>query len=169
MAQKPLGGSGAASNHPFIFRHGRQNYLLTKLLKLDVFNITMSLISINNSNLREHSIKILQLLIQASQDFHDLFKSKNGYQILSRIIRDDCSISNLNLCQTVLNSILRIYDNPNDLRPMGHTLVQQVMNKSLIAKEIVKTVNDALRQPKKCILFYYDFFELLFEFIVRLD
>lgn len=52
----------------------RGNPLLTKMLKLDAFNIIMSLIKIDNLHLREHSIKILQLLIFVSEEFRRKFK-----------------------------------------------------------------------------------------------
>jgi YesN/AraC family two-component response regulator len=115
----------------------------------------MSLITINNTTLREHTVKILQLLINASKEFQEIFKQKQGYSILSMIIRECKSKSSMSLCQTVLNAILSEYDNPIDLKQLGHTLVQQVMNKSQIGREIVKQSNVALNKPKKRILIYY--------------
>ena len=45
------------------------NPLLNKLLKLNCFKLIMSLIQIDNLQVREHSIKILQLLIFVSPQF----------------------------------------------------------------------------------------------------
>ena len=45
---------------------GEQNPLLNKLLKLNSFKLIMNLIQIDNLHIREHSIKILQLLIFVS-------------------------------------------------------------------------------------------------------
>lgn len=113
--------------------------MLKRLLDLDCFNLIMSLIKIDNIELREHSLKILQLLLFVSERFHTEFKRKKGYKLLAEILSESKNgrASSFNLCQTLLNLILQTYDNPNDIRPVNNALVQQVMNKSLIAKDIV--------------------------------
>lgn len=105
-------------------RQNRVNYLAAKLVKLDLFTILINLISIKNLTLREHSIKILQLMINASPEFNSTFKNNSGFEILAMMIRKQSDVSSMSLCQTVINSILGIYDNPNDMRPPGHTVVQ---------------------------------------------
>lgn len=60
-----------------------KNPLLKKILKLDTFHIIINLIRINNLQMREHSIKILQLLIFVSDEFRQEFKSKQGFKLLA--------------------------------------------------------------------------------------
>ena len=66
------------------------------------------------------------------------------------------------MCHTILNTILQTYDNPNDIRPVNNALVQQVMNKSKIAPDIVSQTNIALNKPKKMQLIHYDLFDFFF-------
>ena len=146
-----------------------ENPLLKKLLKLDLFNIVLNLVKIDNLQLREHSLKILQLMITVSPEFSSDFKTKYGYQLLAKIIKDGSQVSCFTMCHTILNCILDTYDNPNDIRPVGNALVQQVMNKSKIAKEIVNQTNKAINKPRKMILKHFDFFEFFFESITMLN
>jgi len=67
---------------------GDSNPLLNKLLKLNSFKIIMSLIQIDNLHIREHSIKILQLLIFVSPEFEQIFREKQGYRILGEILKE---------------------------------------------------------------------------------
>jgi len=62
-----------------------------------------------------------------------------------------------------------MYDNPNDLMPVNNSLVQQVMNKSLIAREIVSQSNIALNKPKKSKLVYLDMFKMFFQCVSMLE
>jgi hypothetical protein len=122
-------------------------------------------VQIDNLHIREHSIKILQLLIFVSPQFEADFRSKQGYHILGSLHHQ----SSFNMCHTILSTILQTYDNPNDIRPVNNALVQQVMNKSKIASEIVAQTNVALNKPKKVLLIHYDLFEFFFQSVSQLD
>ena len=138
-------------------------------MKLDTFNLTMSLITVDNLQLREHSIKILQLLIFVSPEFEEDFRDKKGFKLIGKILKGQHKVSSFNQSHTILNTILQTYDNPNDIRPVSNALVQQVMNKSRIASDIVSQTNIALNKPKKTLLVYYDIFEFFFESVSLLD
>jgi hypothetical protein len=154
----------------FLLPPRKQNYLLCKLMNLDLFNIMVSLVSINNLYIRQHAFKILQLLMFVSRDFKEEFLRKKGFEILQLKLSESNLTSTFSLTQTLLNCIMSIYDNPNDLRPSTNTLlVQQVMNKSLIAKEIVNQTKTALNKPKKCLFVYNDFFGIFFQQVSLLD
>ena len=101
----------------------KENPLLNKLLKLNSFKIIMNLIQIDNLHIREHSIKILQLLIFVSPAFERIFREKQGYRILGEILKESEQHSSFNMCHTILNTILQTYDNPNDIRPVNNALV----------------------------------------------
>jgi len=74
----PSSSNGSFFLDPSLMREHerRSNPLLAKVLKLDTYNIIMSLIKVDNLHLREHAIKILQLLIYVSEEFHHDFKQK---------------------------------------------------------------------------------------------
>jgi hypothetical protein len=150
----------------FLLDPAPQNRLLMQLLKLDFFKIIMSLIQINNLQICEHTVKILQMLISISEVIKKDFQDKQGFQIIAHILSRKSS--SFSLCQTVLNAILGSYDNPNDLRQLNNTLVQQVMNKSLIAREIVNQTNVALNKPKKTKLVYFELFDIFFQCVGQL-
>jgi hypothetical protein len=100
------------------------NPLLTKLLKLDTFNLIMNLIAIDDLQLREHSVKILQLLIFVSPEFEEDFKEKKGFKLLGKLVKGSQQhVSSFSMCHTILNTILQTYDNPNDIRPVNNALV----------------------------------------------
>jgi hypothetical protein len=56
----------------------------------------MSLITIDNLQLREHAIKILQLLIFVSPEFEDDFKRKKGFKIIGKILKAQQNVSSFN-------------------------------------------------------------------------
>lgn len=84
----------------------------------------MNLIQIKNLEIKEHSIKILQLLIFVSEDFRKDFKEKQGHKLLAELTKESQEPSSFNLCHTIMNAILYTYDNPNDIRPVNNALVQ---------------------------------------------
>jgi hypothetical protein len=88
-----------------------------------MFEILMSIIQIENLSLREHTIKIMQLLLFVSPEFAQKFSERKGFKILASMVMESKIRQSFNFCHTILNVILQTYDNPNDLRPANNALV----------------------------------------------
>ena len=137
-----------------------------------MFKIMMNLLKINNVEIREYSIKILQLLFYVSEEFFQTFKAKGGFEMLGDIVINKTSAFNIttfSICQTILNSIVQTYDNPNEIRPLHNALASQVLNKSKIARDIVQQTKQALSKPPKAVFCYVEMFDFFFESLLAMN
>jgi len=108
-------------------------------------------------------------VIFASKEFREDFQNKQGYKIIASLIQDTKQSASFSLCHVILSAILETYDNPNDFRPVNNALVSQVMNKSMIAKEIVNQTNLSMNRPKKSLMIHFELFEMFFKAVSLLD
>ena len=72
--------------------------LLTKILKLDAFNLIMTLMKSENPEIKDYTVKFLSLLLFKSPDFVKEFNAKNGFKLLN-----EC----LNLSGTTSRNLLK--------------------------------------------------------------
>lgn len=142
--------------------------LLNKVLQLDTFHIILALFSIKNTQIKEYSFKILQLLLSKSDAFNQMFTDRKGFQHLN-----DCIINyggtSFTLLQSILDAITDQFDNANPLYPTHSSLVHQIMNQSNIAGDIVNQLKLTLHRPKKTFIQYYELFQPFFSSLAQLE
>ena len=65
-----------------ILRSLDDNILLKRLIDMDALQLIMSLMSLENIQIREHAMRLLQVLIYVKEDFKNHFEKSNGYKLL---------------------------------------------------------------------------------------
>jgi len=65
-----------------ILRSLDDNILLKRLIDMDALQLIMSLMSLENIQIREHAMRLLQVLIYVNEDFKNHFEKSNGYKLL---------------------------------------------------------------------------------------
>jgi len=114
----------------------------SKLLKMNLFNYILLLVSYQSIEIKEYAIKFYSMLLGISKEFCEKVEQNNGHEVLLNCLvqslqEDSVRSGSYQLCHTILEAMVCKFDNSNDLCPTNSSLVHQIFNNSRVAEEIV--------------------------------
>lgn len=142
--------------------------LVEKTLKLDIFNSLMTLMRVENPDVKEYAVKFMSLLLCKSSQFRVEFKSRQGFKFMDECLNHNGQTSR-NLIKTIIEASTDSFDNANALYPSTSSIVHTLMNDSEIAHLIVEHLNKHLHKPKKSLILYFEMLESALNAIALLE